>query len=52
MAGRIDDVGRALHDGWRIKRELADTISNQDIDRLYSLALEAGALGGKVVGAG
>ncbi len=52
LAGRIDDVGRALHDGWCIKRELADTISNQGIDRLYDMAREAGALGGKVVGAG
>lgn len=52
VAGRVNDVGRALHEGWRIKRELADTISNDGIDRLYETAREAGALGGKVVGAG
>jgi len=52
LAGRIDDVGLALHTGWKKKRELADTITNDGIDRLYDLARSSGALGGKVVGAG
>ena len=46
------DVGRLLHEGWRLKRGLASSITNSRIDRWYESAIEAGAIGGKLAGAG
>jgi D-glycero-alpha-D-manno-heptose-7-phosphate kinase len=46
------EFGQILDEGWKIKRCLASTISTHDIDRWYQLAREAGALGGKLCGAG
>ena len=48
----LNRVGRILDAGWRHKRELADRISSTDIDDLYEKALDAGAMGGKIAGAG
>ncbi|MFQ5627793.1 MAG: GHMP kinase, partial [bacterium] len=45
-------LGEILHESWRIKRGLASKISNDQIDDLYQTARSAGALGGKVAGAG
>lgn len=45
-------LGRELESGWQWKRELASTISNQEIDRWYETARRAGAEGGKLCGAG
>jgi D-glycero-alpha-D-manno-heptose-7-phosphate kinase len=52
--GQIDpaEVGRILHEGWRLKRGLASAISNERIDAWYERALDAGAVGGKLLGAG
>jgi D-glycero-alpha-D-manno-heptose-7-phosphate kinase len=50
--GELDRFGRLLDASWREKRELAGNITNPQIDRLYETALRAGALGGKVIGAG
>ena len=50
--GKLDDFGRALHHGWLAKRALSAAISNRQIDRIYHQAREAGAIGGKVSGAG
>ncbi|UUZ92478.1 hypothetical protein LJK87_45270 [Paenibacillus sp. P25] len=50
--GEVDKLGSLLHRGWELKRRLADGISNPEIDDLYRKALEAGALGGKIAGAG
>jgi len=44
--------GGMLDSGWQLKRELASGISNDKIDECYEKALNAGALGGKVLGAG
>ena len=44
--------GAVLDQGWRLKRGLADAVSNEHIDELYECALQAGALGGKLCGAG
>jgi len=44
--------GSVLDDTWRAKRQLAGGISTDQIDKWYDMALEAGALGGKVCGAG
>jgi len=41
-----------LHHTWRLKRELSGNISNQAVDEIYSTAMAAGALGGKLLGAG
>jgi len=45
-------IGEILHESWLIKKQLASKISNSEIDRMYEMALTAGALGGKVSGAG
>jgi D-glycero-alpha-D-manno-heptose-7-phosphate kinase len=50
--GDFDDVGRILHENWISKKTLAGTISNDDIDTMYHDAMNAGALGGKICGAG
>lgn len=47
-----DDVGRLLHESWKIKRTLTQKITNQSIDEIYNAGIEAGALGGKLLGAG
>lgn len=44
--------GKLLDHHWKIKKERADTMSNNKIDYLYNDALNHGALGGKLVGAG
>ena len=50
--GYLDDFGKCLDRGWRLKRELAAGISSSDIDELYERAKGAGAIGGKIAGAG
>ncbi len=52
LRGNIDEMGRLLDEGWRLKKQFADGISNPQVDSLYAKAREAGALGGKLVGAG
>jgi D-glycero-alpha-D-manno-heptose-7-phosphate kinase len=51
-AGNLDSLGRLLDEGWTLKRRLASKISNGSIDALYETARRAGALGGKITGAG
>ena len=46
------EIGTILHEAWEQKKQLADAISNPTIDAMYQSALNAGALGGKVAGAG
>jgi D-glycero-alpha-D-manno-heptose-7-phosphate kinase len=50
--GDLDGFGRLLHEAWVLKRTLASKISDAAIDAYYQQGLEAGALGGKLVGAG
>lgn len=50
--GDLDDMGRMLHEAWRLKRELSEKVSNSSIDEIYQTGIHAGALGGKVLGAG
>ena len=50
--GSLDDVGSLLHETWMLKRELSDKVSSDEIDCLYNAAREAGAIGGKLLGAG
>ncbi len=49
---RYDEFGRLLHESWMLKRGLTDLISNSKIDEIYETAIRAGALGGKLCGAG
>ena len=48
----ITDFGRLMHETWMIKRGLTNKITTPQIDKIYEAALEAGALGGKLLGAG
>ncbi len=50
--GKLEDFGRVLHEGWLLKRSLAKTITNSEIDAMYDAARQNGALGGKILGAG
>ena len=52
LKGEIDSIGKILHDGWMHKKQMAEGISNASIDAIYSTALNAGATGGKISGAG
>lgn len=52
MSGNVDGIGSLLHESWMLKRELASQVSNNTLDNLYNTALEAGAIGGKIAGAG
>jgi D-glycero-alpha-D-manno-heptose-7-phosphate kinase len=52
MKSNFDDVGKRLHENWLLKKSLAGSISNSDIESIYQKALNAGALGGKICGAG
>lgn len=51
-ANRLDTMGEILHEGWMLKKSLASGISDPQIDYWYSMAIQAGALGGKLLGAG
>jgi len=50
--GELDALGRLMHTGWELKKKLANGISNDVINAMYQTALKAGALGGKIAGAG
>jgi len=50
--GNIDSLGFLLHESWELKKQLASQISNGTIDEWYKAARNAGALGGKITGAG
>ncbi len=55
LNGREDgyaDFGRLLHESWMLKRSLTPRITTSAIDEIYEAAREAGALGGKLLGAG
>lgn len=48
----ILDFGRLLHESWRLKKSLTDAISTPYVDEIYNAAHSAGAVGGKLLGAG
>ena len=50
-----DDIARfgsLLHDSWQEKRSLSDLVTNSEVDEIYSAGMSAGAIGGKILGAG
>jgi D-glycero-alpha-D-manno-heptose-7-phosphate kinase len=48
----IDEFGKLLDLSWKYKRSLSDQVSTPQIDQIYEEAMRAGALGGKILGAG
>jgi D-glycero-alpha-D-manno-heptose-7-phosphate kinase len=52
LKGDLETFGHILHEHWENKKRRSGAISNPNIDRWYNAAREAGALGGKVIGAG
>ncbi|MBI1839708.1 MAG: kinase [Verrucomicrobia bacterium] len=48
----IQAFGHLLHEGWQAKRAMSDQVSSEEIDDIYERARAAGALGGKITGAG
>ena len=52
LQGKLDDIGRILNYGFEQKRNMAANISNSSIEEIYAAAIAAGAMGGKISGAG
>ncbi len=54
LNGRKDIIGfgELLHEAWQAKRSLSKKVSNSNVDRIYNMARSAGAIGGKLTGAG
>ncbi|MHB1143134.1 MAG: GHMP family kinase ATP-binding protein [Sulfuricaulis sp.] len=48
----IEEIGRLLDQNWKYKRSLSDKVSSPEIDQIYEAAIKAGAIGGKLLGAG
>ena len=48
----IKKIGELIHEAWILKRELAEGVTTKEIDEIYKEGLRAGALGGKILGAG
>ena len=51
-SNHLNDFGKILHENWMLKKSLAQGISNDAINQAYDAALHAGAIGGKLLGAG
>lgn len=52
LLGQIDEFGTLLHQGWQSKKRFSTRITDPNIDKLYDVARQNGALGGKLLGAG
>ncbi len=52
VTGDFEGLGKMLHEGWMLKKTLASNVSNPVIDELYAAGVNAGAWGGKILGAG
>ena len=48
----IEEFGELLHQNWKYKQTLSDKITTPEINEIYDRALTAGAIGGKILGAG
>ena len=48
----ISEFGKLLHESWKLKRSLSDSVTTSFINEIYSSAMDAGAIGGKLLGAG
>ena len=47
-----NNCGKILHEGWVLKKQLNQSVSSFDLDQMYNNAINAGAIGGKILGAG
>lgn len=52
LRGKINDIGKILDMGWQNKKKMAEGITNPFFDEIYQTAMNAGATGGKISGAG
>jgi D-glycero-alpha-D-manno-heptose-7-phosphate kinase len=52
LKAELDRIGELMHEGWQFKKQMAEGITNETIDQIYDSAIGAGALGGKISGAG
>jgi D-glycero-alpha-D-manno-heptose-7-phosphate kinase len=52
LRGRLDEFGKCLHTAWELKRSFSSKISNSFLDKIYNGAIQNGAIGGKLLGAG
>ena len=52
LRGNLDEIGKILDFGWKYKKQMASGITNAGLDDLYQVAMENGATGGKISGAG
>ena len=52
LKGKLNSIGELLNLSWEYKKQMADGITNPQIDKIYNAAIEAGATGGKISGAG
>lgn len=52
QGGNIKAVGELLDKYWKLKKKLNNKVTNKEIDKMYTKAKKAGAIGGKIVGAG
>ena len=52
QSGNIDDLGFMFRDHWEMKKKLSAGVTNEKIDSIYNIALDNGATGGKISGAG
>jgi len=52
LRGDYDQLGHCLHAGWQLKKTLGNSISDPELEVMYQQALDAGAIGGKIAGAG
>ena len=50
--GELGTFGRLMHEHWQFKKQRSKHMTNPEIDRWYDLALDNGAIGGKLIGAG
>ena len=48
----VDELGRLMHESWMLKRDLADGVTTLAVDEIYEAGRDAGAIGGKLLGAG
>ena len=48
----IIDLGKLMHESWKLKRSLSDKVSTPQIDEIYEAGIRTGAVGGKILGAG
>ncbi len=52
LRGNLSEIGKILDFGWKYKKQMAEGITNPEIENIYNTAMNAGATGGKISGAG